>query len=394
MQILLPPRTEADTKAVFGKFADQGFEIKEAYIYDAGVFKPAWLDSDGKPVAGIYSGIPNNLYHQIEGVSSSMLKTFILDTPAHYEKAYVLKKTEINEEDEAEARPDHFTAGDLIHALILEPWDVYERYYRMHTDEDLKGSLKTAADIEAALKRAGEVKNKGGEKKADKVIRLHELALGIQIYDIEVNELAAKNEGKIGIKGDIWDDAHTVYGKFKDRGEAQLWINHEYGLSELSIIVFDEELGVWLRIRPDHLRVIPTQINGEDSVSFAPLMTDVKSTNSARPDSFSNDCGKFGYDIQQAFYEMVFKMYAGIDLSGFGFLTAEYKRASIVEPYVLSEKSVSPARTAIRPQLANLVECLEGNEWGGYTSGGVMELEIRAYELPRRSSGLNGAGHE
>jgi hypothetical protein len=287
-------------------------------------------------------------------------------------------------------RPDHFNAGDLIHALMLEPWEVYDRYYRMHLEEDLKGSLKTASDIEAALALAKHPKSKAGEKKADKARRLAELDLGFLIYDIEVENLAAENEGKIGIKGDIWDDAHTVYGKFKDREEAQIWIDHEYGLPELSIIVFDEALSTWLRIRPDFLRVLPLM----DGAAMAPLMTDVKSTNSARPDSFANDMGKFGYDLQQAFYEMVFELYAGRELTGFGFLTAEFRRASIVENYVLSEKSIAPARAVIRPQLANLLECLDGNVWGGYTSGGVMELELRQYELQRRSRGLNGEHHE
>lgn len=390
MNIQLEPRTEADIQAVIGKFADQGLIVKDALIYDGGEFKPAWLDSEGEPIAGIYRDIPIHLYHQIKGISSSMLKVFMLDTAAHYEKAYVLKKTEINEDEDQEKRPDHFTAGDLIHALILEPWDVYSRYYRMHLDEDLSGSLKTASDIESALKAAGEPKSKAGEKKFDKALRLDALGLGILIHDIEVAKLASLNKGKVGIKGDIWDDAHTVYGKFKDREEAQTWIDHNHGLPELSIIVFDEALGIWLRIRPDYLRVLPLI----DNIAHAPLMTDVKSTNSARPDSFANDMGKFGYDIQQAFYEMVFRMHSGVDLTAFGFLTAEYKRASIVEPYVLSEKSIKPARQALPHQLARLAECLEGNHWGGYTEGGVTELEIRPFELQRRSSGLNGGDHE
>jgi hypothetical protein len=384
MQIQLAERLDSDIQLVISRFADQGMEVKDAMVFEDGEIKPSWLDSKGEPIAGIYHGIPNNLYHQIKGVSSSMLKTMILGTAAHFEKQYVLKKTKINEDDVKDKRPEHFLIGDLVHALMLEPWETYGRYYRLPTEEESAGCVKTATDIEAELKRHGQPKSKAGEKKADKAKRLEELGLGYVIHDIELAKLAEANEGKEGIKGELWDDAHTVYGKFLEREEAQVWIDHEYGLPELSIIVFDEDLDVWLRIRPDFLRVLPVM----DGEAYPPMMTDVKTANSANPDTFQNDMGKFGYDIQQAFYEMVFTMFTGLELTGFNFLTAEYRNASIVEPYELEEESIAPARKYIRPQLSRLMKCFKTGKWNGYTEGGVKELRLRPFELQKRSNGL------
>ncbi len=368
---------QASISEVCTRFTDLGIEIKPAYRFAGGRPLPNWLNNEGRAIPGIYYGLPNDSYHKIEGLSSSMLKTFVLDSEAHYDAKY--NKPDIYHLNQDEKRPDHFTAGDLIHALILEPWSVLKRYYRDHTKSEFPGALVTDPQIKAALKEAGEPQTIGGEKKADRIARLMDINPDTVVWDWELQKLADANEGKTAIKGGIWDCAHLAYKAFLERQEATDWIDHANGLSELSIIAECPHTGMIVRCRPDFTLLLPVM----DNLRYPPLMVDVKSANSASPEKFARSIGDFGYHLQQAFYEYVFKLATGTAPFDFGFVVAEFEKASIVETIKIDKATMKLTRASLIPALKKLKHCYDVNQWAGYTSGGVTELSVAPWALKR-----------
>ena len=386
----LPERNDARTISVRQKFKDQGFEIKDAYSLDENLLlKPNWLDENGEPIAGIYADIPNDAYHAIPAISSSQLKVLLMKSEAHYEAQYIRpeefgadqESDESNEsdEDKKDDRQDHFTTGDMIHSLFLEPWTVAECYYKGYSPKDLNGALRTDDEIKDALSKLGEPKTKAGEKKAGRIERLLKISPETRIQDNEKKLLAQKNKGKQLISSSTWDKAFRVYKKFLARPEFSVWIDHDYGLPELSIIAQCPNTGMWIRCRPDFLRVLPMM----DGEYYPPIMTDVKSANSASQAFFSKSASDFGYHIQQAFYEYVWSIYTGDTLTDFGFVVAEFATASIVEPMLIDDTDIKYARLAIQPALARLKECYDKDEWNGYTVEGISNIRISKWANDR-----------
>lgn len=352
-----------DKDAIIKAFQSLGITIKPAYRIENGIPYPNWLSPDGKEcIEGIYEGIPNELYHQApDSFSNSQLKVF-RDSPAHYWHKYL----DPEREPEPEKRPDYFVAGDLIHALCLEPDEVYERYYCALNEKDYPTALRTAADIEAALKTAGQPMTKKGEKKADKVARLKECCPDIQVWDdlVEQHARQPENEDKQAIPYSIWKKAHRALAAVKKRAEADFLLSE--GLAELSIFARCPGTGLMLRIRPDWLRLNKWII-------------DVKSTASAKPAYWSKQASSLGYHCQDAFYKYVFNLAAKQEAAGFGFITIEYDKAAICEPYEVHEDDKHAGEEIIANDINRLALCLEKDYWPGYTEEGVTPLRIAHY---------------
>lgn len=344
--------------ALIKAFAAQGLEIKPAYRVENGIPFPNWLDDNGQCVPGIYDGIPNEEYHRSPAVSNSQLKTF-RESPAHYWYAYL----DPEREKEEVKRPDYFVIGDLLHALCLEPDEVYDRYYCALNVKEYPAALRTAPEIEKALQAAGQPKKKSGEKKADQVARLKETCPDIQVWDDLVQQHAQKpeHEGKIEISYDIWRKAHRALTKVMERAEAKVLLSD--GLAELSIFAVCPDTGMMLKARPDWLRL-----------NF--WIIDVKSATSAKPSFWSKKAADLGYHCQDAFYRYVFKLATDKDPEGFGFITIEYEKAAICEPYEIDEAGKEAGDKQVHRDLGGLAACKEKDYWPGYTAQGVTPLKI------------------
>ena len=343
---------------LYKSFLKEGIEIKPAYREIDGQKVPNWIDENGLILSGIYDGIPNEVYHSSESYSNSQIKVF-RDSPAHFYFKYLDPD---REKDEGK-RPDYFVAGDLIHALCLEPDEVYKRYYSALDEKLYRNALRTTPEIEAALKAAGQPKKKTGEKKADQVARLKECCPDAQVWDDVVAQHAdlPENRGKTAIPHKIWKKAHRAHRAVMSRSEAAFLLSD--GLPELSIFARCPNTGFMLRVRPDWLR-----LNG--------WIIDVKSTTSAKPSYWSKQARDLGYHCQDAFYRYVYSLATGKEAGGFGFITVEFDKAPICEPYEVADKDKHIGEEQIERDLAKLADCTAKNSWPGYTESGVTPLHI------------------
>mgnify|MGYP003659452477 CR=1 FL=1 len=95
---------------------------KPAYLPNG---DPTYLDKSGELIEGIYTEMPNDVYHALDALSSSGLKTFFV-CPAKYKRDYLSNITR----KRTNAQMRTFDAGTYGHELCLEPHGFYERYFR------------------------------------------------------------------------------------------------------------------------------------------------------------------------------------------------------------------------------------------------------------------------
>lgn len=352
-------------------FSGAGLDVKCAYRYECGIPTPNWKDENHEPIDGVYWGIPNDDYHQIKALSSTQLKVIVKNSAAHYFARYI---DEEYEDLKDEVKKKEFTAGDLVHALILEGEFVNDRYYCLPRKKDYPGALITDSDLQKALKDLDQPMTKKGEKKEDRVSRLLSLDPDAIIFDKILADAEEENTGKNGIEYKIWRKAHKTYESCLAHKNVASMIRADRGLSELSIITTDPATGLRVRIRIDRLVYSAKQGAGW-------YQLDVKTTKSANPHKFSRDSAEYGYHIQQEFYKHVFRLHTQTSCQ-FGFLVAEWKDAYFPELMQIDNESASAAKAQMLNGMAYLKECMDTNTWPGYNKNyGLSNLSIPKYAL-------------
>lgn len=113
---------------------------------------PNFLDSNGDLVEGIYSGVPNSVYHELDAHSSSLIKELAKNTPAHVFRQYFSNE----ERKRTAAQRNTLDTGTYGHELILEPIGFYDRYFRVPLAIEYPTALHTSAELKDALKAAGQ----------------------------------------------------------------------------------------------------------------------------------------------------------------------------------------------------------------------------------------------
>lgn len=128
------------------------------------------------------------------------------------------------------------------------------------------------------------------------------------------------------------------------------------GVSEVSAFATCPETGVRLRARADRL------------VTDGPIV-DLKTTGgSAKPSSFGRSAFDYGYDLQDALYEDVFRWSAGWD-DQFKFVVVETRAPHLVSVCVLREDYIEIGRDKARKARRIYAECVAADIWPGYQSG-------------------------
>lgn len=106
----------------------------------------------------------------------------------------------------------------------------------------------------------------------------------------------------------------------------------------------------------------------------APIgILDVKSTRDASITGFSRDIGKYGYDVQAAFYIDGIKAVTGLELP-FYFVPIEKDGPHEVAMYRASDDMVATGRKKYRAALELLQWCREKGEYPGYQPFGEIEV--------------------
>lgn len=133
------------------------------------------------------------------------------------------------------------------------------------------------------------------------------------------------------------------------------------GVPEQSIFWTSD--GVDCRCRPDYWR--------------EGVLYDLKTTIDARPDAFSRACWNYRYHVQSAFYLDGYHGVTDAPVGDFVFIAIEKTAPYAVAMYHANEAMVEQGRNEYRADLAVYRECLERDEWPGYSP------EITSILLPR-----------
>lgn len=321
--------------------------------------QPNFIDQNGEIKEGIYLGLPNDVYHQIDALSSSKFKVF-LDTPAKYHRMYL---SDISRKRTL-AQKRTFDAGLLGHELVLEPEHVHERYFRDIVPSDYPNALTTAEQLKDKLESLN-LKKTG--KKMELAKRLSDYDSSIEIFDIlrlqnyekqgQPTSIKIDGEdvtiygGKIPVDGVVWDDAHRFRDTVRGHREANLHLKN--GLPEVTFIARDPITGLLLKAKFDWLK-------------FDNWAVDLKSTQSTHPEKFKYQIMDLKYDAQQEFYKLVAKL-LGVEIQKFIFVAAEYINADICQPYELPEWMVLKAKNEVNSGLSQFKKCLDTDRWYGWS---------------------------
>lgn len=129
----------------------------------------------------------------------------------------------------------------------------------------------------------------------------------------------------------------------------------EAGTPEQSIYATDSATGVWMRGRVDWT----TQSEG------SPLLVDLKTTVSADPSEFSRSVVRYGYDLQAAWYRMIWAQATGRK-PHFVHVLAEKKAPFLVSVVELDQDFLEVGEIHARSALDSYARCMASGDWPGY----------------------------
>jgi exodeoxyribonuclease VIII len=269
---------------------------------------------------GIYTDIPNEEYHGGEGVSSSGLKWFLTNTPAHFYANYLDPERERSEPTPA------MKIGTAIHTAILEPDEYAKRYVIIPADLNMRTNAgkATYADLEAVAVEAG----------AD-LIKAEDHA--------KVQRIAASML------------AHPQWQRLA-----------EVGVSETSIYWTDEETGVLCKCRPDWMTWNPA-LKPEPRPDDA--IVDVKSAFDASFDPFQRNAHNLGYFVSAGMYLEGLSTATGVPVSTFIWAAVEKEPPFASAFYFPDEAGLDHGRKQYRKALRRYADCLSSGKWPGYAPG-------------------------
>jgi len=328
--------------------------------------EPNYLNDKGELVEGIYIGIPNELYHALPALSSSMLKTFAV-SPAHYYRNYL---SDIDRKRSV-ALQRTLDTGTLSHELVLEPHGFYDNYCCALDPLEHEDALKTLASLsdkcaELGLKKSG--------KKEDLIKRLldHDEQLKKVIWDCIVNEYEKINQGKIVVDHIVWADAIRSAETTLANPLAKNLFSK--GLPELTVISYCPIHNMWLKCRPDWLR-------------YDLVAVDYKTTRDSSAKFFAKQSQDLNYPIQAEFYKLTMSL-QGIHVSDFIFVANEYLNADICKVYTLDDIWSESAHIQTISLLEELASCVTQNDWYGYDRCFEIETLRQPWKTKPRNSSL------
>lgn len=303
------------------------------------------LYESGELNVGIYTDLPNELYHSLPALSSTGLKTFA-QSPRHYYREY---KSDI-ERTRTLQQERTFGTGSLGHELILEPDGFYDRYASELNIHDYKDDTEIAVTLEQIKKYLKSEGIKTSGTKAELVKRAFQHDPNCKVWDVIKEKHAIANKGKAMVDSVVWNDAHRIQQTHLDHPISNQIISGGY--AELTMIAKCQETGMWLKIKFDYVR--------PDGIA-----ADVKTSRSANPSDFARQAKQLHYDLQQVFYCYVASL-LGVHIDAFIFLVIEYINADICEPIEIDERDVQSARELFKEKLHELHVAEENDDWKGY----------------------------
>lgn len=137
------------------------------------------------------------------------------------------------------------------------------------------------------------------------------------------------------------------------------------GEKELSFFTEDDRTGLTVKCRPDCLTEI-----GE-----ANILIDYKSCADASSDGFMKDAIKLNYDLQMAYYKDIVDEAREKEHTVI-FIAQEKTPPYLVNILEANEYFLRSGRDMYRTYLDMYAECLENDDWYGYTKEGINTLGL------------------
>lgn len=251
--------------------------------------------------------VSNDVYHAGPGISNSGL-SLIGRSPLHYYDRYLSGRPQY--------KTEAMIKGTIIHDALLEPTIFKNKYVPKAQVSDADERTKKYKDAYANF-----------------------------ILD---------NPGVEIVKDDF-------YNHVKELSDV-VWTNKSFaeavsnGKSEVSYYHKDEKTGVLCRCRADWVR--------DDY-----LITDIKTTDDARKDSFIRKIIDYRYHVQAAFYIDIIQKTMGLkEEPRWCFAVIERKPPFAMKFYFPPDEMIDDGRMLYKKDLATYAKCIETNNWPGYNS--------------------------
>lgn len=155
------------------------------------------------------------------------------------------------------------------------------------------------------------------------------------------------------------------YQPLKDTAEAVLAeplaraLLEREGQQEVSLFAQDEETGVWLRGRIDHL---------PSPVQRRTIGVDLKTSADANPREFANGAARYGYDVQAEWYRHLITATRGDEDPAFVFIVVEKEPPHLVSVIELDRDFRDLGKRRMRRAINLYHQCRESGRWPGYAS--------------------------
>ena len=369
---------------------------KEAYIND----EPSFIDaSTGNPIPGIYLNVPNDVYHAINAISSSHIKTFA-DSPYKYQQVYLIGK-------EKQINPKSREVGTISHEVILEGIEVYQsRRFTLLSAEDYPKDLHSFADIKDECARLGLSVSGNTFELSERLRSINEaqkvfdhrqqdwLALNMgedfvaaarqtllnkgewpnSAEIIKLSQIASQNTSlPTPRKMPVTKEIHNMAMGMVEAVERNTYAKKLFknGIPEVTFITLDPDTEMLTKCKVDWLSFI------DDCA--VPL--DLKSARSANPYMASYQFAELRYDLQAAFYQRVMKPHLEEKMIKrlFPFVTIETGQFNICEIIELDASDWEIAEQDVFTLLTGMKAASANDIYQGYTESGrsVIKLGMR-----------------
>ncbi|WP_333892413.1 PD-(D/E)XK nuclease-like domain-containing protein [Atlantibacter subterraneus] len=317
---------------------------------------------------GRYEGLPNNVYHAANGISSTMVKDARVSLMFYHGRH--VTKTIRRESSEA------LTFGSLTHALTLEPEKLHEEFAvfpgvpeeAFTTTDSMKAFIR---EFNADKPKAEQLKLTGKKEELQAAIRaVNPGAIFADEFEQQWRDSVA---GKTILSSEQLELAVAIQQALNSNADAHDLLSNPARKSEVSYFGIDEETGLEIRVRPDIEIRTPTEN----------ICADLKtvSIGNVRQDRIKE---RLHREIIDRDYHLSAAMYcdvAGLDSFSWIFVNKEpgYHWVAVVQA---SEAELELGRQEYRRVLRQIYEAMESDVWPAPIIGTYTD-ELNDYDLRR-----------
>ncbi len=334
----------------------------EAQSDEPAVVYPAYFEP------GRYEGLPNEVYHAANGISSTQVKDARVSL-MYYHARHVIKTIRRDSSDA-------LTFGSLVHTISLEPEKLHEEFAvfpgvpadAFTNTDSLKAFIR---EYNADRPKAEQLKLTGKKEELQDAIRaVKPDAIFADEFEQQWRESVA---GKTILSCEQLELATAIQQALFSNSDAHSLLCNPERQSEVSYFGIDEETGLEIRVRPDiELRTAKDNI-------CADLKT--ISIGNVRQDRIKE---RLHREIIDRDYHLSAAMYcdvAGLDSFSWVFVNKEpgYHWVAVVQA---SEEELELGRQEYRRVLRQIYDAMESDVWPAPIIGTYTD-ELNDYDLRR-----------